>query len=333
MASVREIAKEAGVSITTVSRVINNHPRVSEKAKSKVLNAMNTNRYVAKVGRKSTTNIAFVYTGESSLGSPYDAALMQGMAAGMDEFGFDLMILDARRAKLPHETYTQMFMRKGVRGAVLRTTTNTRHVCQTIADEGFPSVVLGDHFDTPNVNFIYSDSFASSQEATSHLLELGHKRIAIGINVIDDSDHADRVHGYRTAFESHNLPVDERNIIRTPAYREGGMQLIRRIMSMSPRPTAMYLTDPITVVGAMQEAHKMGIKIPDDLSIVGFDDGELRYYVYPQLTAVCQNANEIGLEAFRVLHEKLQNPNDKIAVKKALPTWLEIHDSTGPCNQ
>ncbi len=343
MASVRDIAKKAGVSATTVSRVLNNHPRVSDDARDRVLAAANRARYVASVGRRSTTNIAFVYTGESSLGSPFDAALMRGMALGMEEFGFDLMVLDARRARRRHETYSQMFMRKGIRGAVLRTTASTIDICRTIAEEGFPAVVVGSRIDAPTVSYLYSDSRKTSQEAVEHLIGLGHQRIAICLNVVDDSDHADRLAGYKAALAHADIEYDDRMAIRAPAQREGGAQLIRRLMSMSPGPSAVFITDPYTAVGALTEARKQGVRVPDDLSVVGFDDAELRYTVYPEMTAVCQDAVEMGREAFSVLNEMLGEESPSAAwsplgpsgnrptIQRSMQTWLEVHDSAGPC--
>jgi DNA-binding LacI/PurR family transcriptional regulator len=330
MANVRIIAKRAGVSATTVSRVLNNHPSVSEEIRQRVVAATNETGYVPSVGRKSTTNIALLYTGEPSLGSPFDATLMYGMSRGMQEYDYDLMILDGRRSRLSGETFTQMFARKGVRGAVIRTTAQTRSVCETIADEGFPAVVVGDRFDKPNVSFLYSDSRLASREGVGHLIDLGHRRIACCINIVDDSDHADRATGYREAFAEHGLPCDERLILRIPANRQGGEQLIRRLIAMPDRPTAVFLTDPVTVVGALSEARKLGLEVPRDLSILGFDDSDLRYHVFPTLTAICQDAAALGRTAFSALYGMLDQPDGAPVVKKALRTWLEVHGSTAP---
>jgi len=330
MSSVREIASRVGVSVATVSRVINNDPCVSEAMRERVLKAANQSRYVPKVGVRSTMNIAFLYTDEPSLDSPFDSALLQGMGERMDQFRFDLMILRASRSKLPHETFTQMLMRKGVRGAVVRTTTGTRDVCEEIATEGFPAVVVADRFDNPKVSFVTSDSRTSSRDAVEHLIRLGHRRIAICVNVVDDSDHADRVAGYRDAFSQQSLEVDERMILRAPANRWGGEQFMRRLMAGDGRPTAVYLADPMSAVGAMHEAQKMGLKVPEDLSVVGFDDGDLRHLLLPVMTSVVQDAKEMGREAFEVLHELINRPNAKAAaVRRVLPTVLEIHGSTG----
>jgi DNA-binding LacI/PurR family transcriptional regulator len=326
--NVRQIAKRAGVSITTVSRVLNNHPQVSAEVRAKVLAVTQETGYVPSVARRTTENIAFAYTGEPSLGSTFDAALMQGMSQAMDEYGFDLTILDVRRAKLPHETYTQMFARKGVRGAILRTTAQTTAVCEAIAEEAFPAVVVGYRFENPAVNFIDCNSRDSSREAVDHLLGLGHRRIALCINVVDDSDHTDRLLGYKQALSDSKVEFDPRLVLRTPANRMGGEQVMRRLMSMAERPTAVYLTDPLAAVGALQEAGRMGASAPGDISVIGFDDAEMRFAVSPKLTAVCQDAPELGREAFNALN-RLINDDASLPVSKELRTWLEVHETTG----
>src|SRR5579872_6513677 len=132
MASVRLIAKRSGVSITTVSRVLNNHPQVSERVRRLVLAASNEAGYKHTTARRSNTNLAIVYTGENSLGSTFDAALMSGIARAMEQDHCDLVVLDANRSRLGNESFTQMFMRKGIRGAILRTTLAVHGVCKTI---------------------------------------------------------------------------------------------------------------------------------------------------------------------------------------------------------
>lgn len=329
MSSVREIASRVGVSVATVSRVINNDPCVSDAVRDKVLKVANQTRYVPKVGLRSTMNIAFLYTDEPSLDSPFDSALLQGMGERMEQLRFDLMILRAGRSRLDHETYTQMLMRKGVRGAVVRTTTRTRNICEEIATEGFPAVVVGDRFDHPRISFVVSDSRSSSCDAVEHLIKLGHRKIAICVNVVEDSDHADRVAGYRDAFAQKGLEVDEQLIVRAPATRAGGEQVMRRMMTGEDQPTAVYLADPMSAVGAMHEARKMGLRVPEDVSIVGFDDGELRHLVQPVMTAVYQDAKQMGREAFEALHELIGRSGKVTAVRRVLPTILEINESTG----
>ena len=354
MPTVRTIAGKAGVSITTVSRVLNNHPQVSPQVRKRVLAVTNKSGYTHTIGRKSTTNIALLYTGDYSLGSFFDGSILNGMSQGIEEYGCDLMILDARRSLNPGETFTQMMLRKGVRGAVVRTTTETRDVVHTLAAEAFPFVVVADRFDEPSINYVYTDSTAASRDAVEHLIGLGHKRIGICTNIVEDSDHHDRLSGYRQAMAEHGLPLQRRMIFHTPAHREGGSALVRQVLAMPNRPTALFLTDPFTVIGALSEARRLGVDVPGELSIVGFDDAELRYAMQPELTAVCQDACALGGEALRILAgmiDRLDDKNSKSedfarrsssavvgsrpsplrpATKKALRAWLEVHKSTAP---
>lgn len=330
MAGVREIAKQAGVSITTVSRVLNNHPRVSDEVRDKVITAVNEIGYVAPVGRRDTDNIAFVYTGDSSLGSPFDAALMYGISQGMEERGLDMMVINARRSRLSHETFTQMFQRKGIRGAIIRDTFKSRSICREIAKEQFPAVVVGDRFDDPDISFVATDSRSASRDAVEHLIGLGHKQIAFCTNIIDDTDHADRLLAYRDALEAHDMALDQRLVLRTPANREGGVQVMRRVMTMADRPSAIFFADPMSAVGAIGAARRMGLRVPEDISIVGFDDSELRLSVQPEMTAVCQDATLLGVEAFAALAKKMDNPGQRTVIQHQLQSWLEIHETTGP---
>ncbi len=329
MSSVRQIAKQAGVSITTVSRVLNNHPRVSAAVREKVLNVANRERYQPTVGRKSTVNIALLYTGALAVGSAFDAALMEGMTSGMEEFGYDLMVLDGTRSRRPNESYTQMFLRKGIRGAILRSSASSRGPAMEIADEGFPAVVLGDHFEHDKMVFVGADSTGASREVVQHLIDLGHERIGVVTNVEDDSDHLDRIRGYHRAMEDAGLAHGSDLVFRTPAHRLGGEAFMNRFVSMAQRPTALYFVDPISGFAALNRAQALGVSVPEDLSIAGFDDHEWRFLARPQMTAVCQDAVALGQSAFRVLNQLIESPDREPHVETK-PAWLEVHSTTGP---
>ena len=308
MANIREIARQAGVSITTVSRVLNNVPGVGAAARQAVMTAVNEAGYVPEVGRRCTSNIALLYTDVPTLDSPFDAALLVGMYEGLPTIGCDLMLLDALRSRRQRETFSHMFLRKGVQGVLVRTTTSSQSICQDIAREGFPMVAVGYRFENSAVNCIYSDSREASGKAMEHVIALGHRRIAVCIHIVEDSDHADRVE----------------------ANRDGGVQVIRRIITMSPRPTALFLSDPLTSVGVLNEARRVGLRVPEDLSVIGFDDAELRHCLVPQLTAVCQDTKALGREAVSMLANIIANPTGVDPATKALRCWLELHDSTAP---
>lgn len=329
MSSVREIARAVGVSSATVSRVINSDPRVDGEVRKRVLHAANQVRYVASVGRRPTTNIAFLYTSQPSLGSPYDTALLQGLWDGLEQSGLDLIILSTSRSRMSHESYSQMFMRRGVRGAILRAASDSHDICEQIGQEGFPAVVVGERFGNAKVSYVHADSRSATAAAVEHLIELGHRRIAIAINTVPDSDHADRFAGYRDALRAAGVPFDDRLVFHTWASTEGGAQVIRQFAAISPPPTAVCITDPMTAVGAMLEARAIGIRVPTDLSIVGFDDGRVRFMTSPTMTAVCQDASAIGRAALEVLQGLIADPRNH-SPRRVLQAWFEVHGSTAP---
>lgn len=328
MTSIRRVADQAGVSIATVSRVVNGSSAVAPQLRDRVLNAVNQCGYSPTVGRRSLASIAFAYTGPFSLGSPYDAACLDGIVTALLDSEFDLKIIYLGRDKRSEDTYSQFFFRKGIRGAILRSTASDRDVARAIADEGFPAVVLGDHFEHPRLSFAYSGSRSASVEAMEHLISLGHQRIAIAANDTDDGDHLDRLDAYRATLRATNL-FDAALEFRVPAHRLDGAQMLRRMMSLPSPPTAVFIADPLTSIGAVNEAHKMGLRIPDELSILGFDDTESRYDVFPTMTAVCQDSRELGRFACEELLRLCglpQKQRESAALGKA---WLEINHTTG----
>ena len=331
MPSIRTVAREAGVSIATVSRVLNSHASVGEDIRKRVLKSANKLGYINSVGKRATTYLAFAYTGPISISSPYDAMLLEGISRAMDETDFDLAILNPQRDKRPNETYSQFFMRKGVRGAILRTTSETHGVCRAIADEGFPSIVVGGRSAGSQMNYAYGDSLPTSQQAIEHLISLGHSRIAISMSLVEDADHTDRLEGYRRALAGYDIQPNPELIYRIPPSRPDGAQLVKRVMSAADPPTALFITDPYVVIGVLNQAHRMGVRIPDDLSIVGFDDAGSPNETYPILTAVCQDAVQIGFEASSALKRLIDRaPEETDPIHIALPTWLEVHETAGP---
>lgn len=327
MASVRRIAEVAGVSITTVSRALNNDPSVHPRTRDQVLAVANRTGYAPHVGRRVTTQIGFAYTQEMTLAHPYDSAVLEGAVRGLNDCHFDLVVLNLQRDKRPTESYTQFFMRRGVRGVILRTMAATRDVCQAIADEGFPHVVVSERFQASNVNCIDCDSSGDSRRAVEYLLALGHRRIAFAMHNIPDRDHLDRFEGYERALTDHGIDVDQSLVFRQPFTLAGGATVIDMIVSLPDRPTGIFFADPMLGVGAVKKAHAMGLRIPEQLSIVGFDDTDMRFAVHPTLTAVCQDARALGQQAAQWLARMLTGGTEK-CFQRTLTSFFEINEST-----
>jgi len=329
MASIRKIAERAGVSIATVSRALNNDLGISPKTRDRVLAVANSAGYKAAVGRRVTNSVGFAYTGEQTLSHPFEAAVLEGAVKSLGSAGFNLVLLNLKRDKLRGETYTQFFLRTGVRGVILRIVAESRGICRAIAAEGFPHVVLSERFESSDINCIDCDSKPDSIRAVEYLIALGHRRIAFAAHNIPDRDHTDRFEGYREALAKHRLPFRQDLVFKHPATLAGGATVLKMVMSMPERPTAVYYADWLLAIGGIKAAHELGVRVPDDISIVGFDDTNMRQAVHPTLTAVCQNAVKLGAGAGTCLAQVLVGER-KEPFQITAPSFFEINESTGP---
>jgi LacI family transcriptional regulator len=330
MASIRQIAESTGVSVATVSRALNNRPEVSVEMRDRVWAEAERVGYRLNARSRATNLIGLAYPGRpvnAEFGG-FDAAIVSGVTRGVNEARFDVALVNIDRDKLPNETFSQFFRRKGLQGVVLRSFADTRHICEAIADEGFPSVVVADRFENPRVNYIYSDSYGQSCHAVEHLIHLGHRRIGMCIHMVADSDHADRRRAYEQTLQAHGIPLDPSLTVEVIGDMAGGAAGLNRLMSLPQPPTALYLTDPLATLGALRRALELSIDIPGDLSIVGFDDSAVRKMAYPVYTAVCQDAMALGVKAAEWLTRRLSN-SAETTFRVKINTMFEVNQTTG----
>ncbi len=332
MPSVRAIAKQLNLSPATVSRVLNNHPDVEEATRERVLARITEVGYVPQFGRRLTNVIALAYPDEpvrNEYGS-FEPALLSGIMRGLGEHHFDLKLLSIRRDKAPDESYTQFFMRKGIRGVVLRCFRHNRAMITSIAAERFPCIVIAERFDEPDVNFLRADSYPSSRRAVEHLIALGHRRIGLAMHNVADSDHADRRRGYADALAGAGLAFDQSLVMELPSGFSAGEQVLDALLGQPEPATAIFATNPMTTLGIMRRAQERGIVVPRDLSIVGVDDSDVRLHVWPRLTAVTQDASALGLEAAHWLTSAIVKGDREAICRRTIATTFEVNGTTAP---
>jgi len=331
MASIRAIAKSAGVSVATVSRTLNNLPDVSDETRSRVMRSAQQLGYNPATQRRRPVLIGLAYPGQPvnpEFGG-FDAAIVSGVTRGVDEHKFDVALLNVQRDKQPHETYSQFFRRKHVAGVVLRSFSDSRHLCEKIAEEGFPHVVVADAFDHPDVNFVCNDSYDDTAAAMEHLASLGHRRVGLCVHLVRDSDHDDRRRAYTEALRRFNLDADPRLTAEVIADMDGGATAINSLMSLAEPPPAVLITDPLASLGALRRCLELSIRVPDDLSIVGFDDSGARQMAYPLYTSVCQDSLALGQRAAEWLSRRLMGEADPILRERG-KTFFEVNQTTAP---
>lgn len=330
MPSVRAIAAKLNISPSTVSRVLNNFPDVDESTRKRVLACINEVGYVPKIGRRITNVIALAYPDElvrSEYGS-FESALLSGIMRGLEEQHFDLKLLSLRRDKDPNESYTHFFLRKGIRGVILRCSRYNRAVLTAIAAENFPCVVVAAEFEDQQVNFVRADSYPSSRQAVEHLLGLGHRRIGLVVHNVPDTDHADRRRAYDDALYCKGIKVDPSLVMELPASVQSGEQALDTLLGLPEPATAIFATNPMTALGIMRRAQERGLVVPRDMSVVGVDDSDVRMHVWPRLSAVTQDASAIGLEAALWLTRSISLGGPRATCRRTIATSFEVNGTT-----
>lgn len=330
--TIRQIAQQTGVSVATVSRVLNNKRGISDKSRAAVLKAMNDAGYRAQRS-SGTLQVALIYTRRdaSTVLKGYESDLIAGVYSAVCGHQAQLAITNLADQH-EGETYTQYFLRKHIDGVVLRVDKSSRNVALDIAAEGFPCVVVSDRFPGERVNFVDCDSRIGMARAMNHLAELGHRRIGLAVSALrEDTDHADRIASYREGLERNGLDVDESLIITTTNTVQGGASAIDQFMAMVNAPTAIVCTNPPLTIGGIQRTLQRGMSIPGDLTIIGYDNSNVRHSVLPAYSAVCQDAEQIGNIAARAVLQRIQDRSTP-PVQVVLESVFEINSTSGAPN-
>lgn len=332
--TVRGIASALGVSPATVSRSLNNSPDVSAAVREKVIAEARRRGYELPRRGPRTGRIGIIFFNETSgpKFSGYDAVIWGGVTRAAMALKFDVCVIDPLD-RGPDESFAAFANRKGVDGLIVRVDAETRHCCAAIAADGIPHVVVADRFDDERVNYVCCNSTVPSRAAVEHLLHLGHRRIAVGHNTVLDTDHRDRIEAYQAVLRDAGVAFDPDLVVAISAEVGGGAAAFNRLMSLPEPPTAIFFTDPALTIGALRRALEVGIRVPDELSIVGVDDERLRKMTHPIYTAVCQNAGELGHQAGRWLCRSLSQRSSRErrpALRLEIEAFLEINQTTAP---
>ena len=335
MTTVREIATNIGVSASTVSRALSGSSRISEQVRDRVLRearrlGYGRGRPAARVG-SVTLGVAFLNKYAWPQFAGYDSLILAGMVRGAREARADVTFVDLQQ-RLHGESYRSFLTGRGVHGLLLRVDDETHQVAVDIANDGVDVAVIADRYDDPAVNFACCCSLSAAQDAVQHLIGLGHRRIGFCRNNVMDRDHRDRFEGYRAALEASGIEFDEQLHISRPADVAGGAAALNAFLSSAAPPTAVFFTDPLMTVGGLLRAGEFGVRVPDELSIIGVDDGDdTRQMTHPIYTAVCQRSPEFGVQAARWLARAFGGDHQGDGpFQLLLEAYLEVNQSTAP---
>lgn len=336
MSSIREIAKLAGVSVATVSRAFNNYEDISEKTKlhimkiAKELNYM-PNAVARGLVTKKTKTIG-VFFGDhqnSGLNHPVlrDALSAIRMEAG--QYGYDLLIFTHRRLN-DSSTYVSLCRERGVDGVIMVVTGPDKHLngqVLELIESRIPTVALDMPITGKKSTYVESDNLTGARLAVEHLADLGHRAIAMVAGDQISKTSFDRLTGFVEGLKMRNLPIREEWIVYGGYDQQVAREAAYELLRQYPEITAVFAASDLMAFGVIEAGEKLGRKVPQDLSVVGFDDIELAQWFRPSLTTVRQERFDIGTAAIRCLYEIMEK-GDIFPRSVTLPTALVIRETT-----
>jgi LacI family transcriptional regulator len=327
-----DVAREAGVSYSTVSRVINNHTHVLPETRERVLNAMMRLGYVVNQQARSLRGGRSQVIGllVHDIGNNYVGQLIRGIDAELAANQYDLMLYTTHRRKIKESAYVATITRGLADGLLLVLPTNAREYLETLHQQQYPHVLIDyQHVDSPLTSTVQATNYRGAYDATRYLIELGHRRIGYIIGSPEMPCSLDRLAGYRAALADAGIPEDPNLIYQGDFFRTPGYAASQHFLSLDDPPTAIFAANDLAAFGVMDGILQRGLHVPEDISLIGFDDIWEAGHVHPGLTTVRQPLEEMGRTAARLLLERLNNP-DLPGERVEMPTELVIRESCAP---
>lgn len=328
--SIEDVARLAGVSITTVSRVINKIGTVKEKNRLKVLDAVKELKFQPSIFAqrlatgKSNVVALLIPRYEGVFYSFYALELIRACGTLCEAFKLDLLLhLTDSHSRIPLNL-------RGVGGIIFSDIIGTRFQVEEAISSGIPCVVINNYVQDLPVSCIAVDNAGGAESAVNYLISLGHKKIAHISGDVTTQAAARRLEGYQQALKKNNIPLKEEYILKTDYSRGQARGAAEKIFKMSDMPTAVFVASDSMALEVMAVARELGKNIPNDLSIVGFDDNPSGLYGPVALTTVRQPLIKMAEEGVKELN-RLMGPKKGASTKKIiLPTELVIRESCRP---
>lgn len=315
--TIKDVAKVANVAPSTVSRVISDSPRISSRTKEKVREAMEELGYhpnfnARNLANKSTKTIGVVMpnSANKTFQNPFFPEVIRGISTKAHQLDYGLYLSTGQSDREILEEVQHMVQGKRVDGIVILYSKVDDHVLQYLHETNFPFTLIGRPYDPAleNISYVNNDNVKAAKTVTEYLLLLGHKRIAFVGGNLDFVVTIDHMEGYRKAL--HNAGIEPRDdyIVFHEELQEGGQEAVIDLMSLSERPTALIVADDIMTFGVMRMLSEMEIHVPEDISIISFNNVMISELSAPPMTTVDINIYSLGYEAADILIDNILHP-------------------------
>lgn len=307
--TIYDVAEEAKVSIATVSKVINNRGNISHSTRMRVKEAIQLLNYkpntvASALTKKQTNSLGLIIP---DLSNPFFSEISRYIEDKAFEMGLTLFICNTDYNERKESRYIEILQSKQVDGYIIASGFQNIHLVEEFYRHNIPVTLLAQDNLTESFNVVSVDDYRGGYLAINHLISLGHKNIAVIAEKVHSSNL--RLHAYRDLLAMHGIPIREENIIRTTASIENGEKVMSEFLKREERPTAVLAMNDILAVGAMKAARNLGVDVPNELSIVGFDNMILSTTTVPELTTISQPIKEMANKIVEVLIRQIEKPD------------------------
>jgi len=332
MATILDVAREAKVSISTVSHVINRSRFVSEETRGRVVHAVAALNYqpnaVARSLRtKRTQMIALVIP---DITNPYFPEVARGVQDAAEENNYAVVLCNTDRTLSQEVRLLKTLRQQRVEGIILNPSEVTRVDLQMLREAGISVVLIGSQIDDPEFDLVMVDNVEGVYDAVEHLIALGHCRIGLVGGPRTTSSGLQRFQGYVRALNAHEIPIEDDLITECAFTYDGGRECMKRLLALKPPTTAVFAANDVMALGALIAIEDAGLKVPDHVSLVGFDDIPEASRTYPKLTTIAQPKYQMGKEAARLLFGRIKSDYSLPRQKVVLEHKLVVRNSTAP---
>lgn len=337
--TLQDVADHAGVSRQTVSRVINNDPRVADETRQRVQAAIEALGYrpneaarsLAR-GRANVIGIVVPYTADYLFSDPHLLQFIAGVDDEANKRDYSLL-LSTGRARNDLSAYERVARTGFVDGVIVVETVLTAQGLDILKEQGLPCVVLGYGVRNADIYCVHADDLGGARLGTLHLLSLGHRRIG----VISGPEHTviaveDRLRGIERTLREHGITLEPSLVVYGDFTSRSGYKGARELMKRPEPPTAIFALNDRMAIGAIRYLKEAGYRVPDDVSVIGFDNIPLAESFEPPLTTISQPTLQMGQQAARLLFD-LMKGYEPITRALVLPAELIVRHSTGPAPQ
>src|SRR6476646_1743260 len=329
-ASLKDVARLAGVSHSTVSRALRNSQRVNSETIERIRRIATESGYRASaVGRslatRHTNTLGVVVT---TITDAFAAEVVSGIEEAAATRGYSIFLANSGADPEREMRVVHTLDERRVDGIVVTASRVGALYVPMLSKMGVPIVLLNNQHPSEFAHSVMIANTDASAAATQHLIDLGHRRIAyVGDRNGRQSD-TERFAGYRHALDSADLPFEPELVFHGDGNPENGMEGIGRLLALPHPPSAVFCYDDMTAIGALRQVRKLGLRVPDDISLVGFDDLPIVRYTDPPLTTVHQPMPQMGRLAMETLLDILAGSNSTHNIK--VPGELIVRESTAP---